>query len=512
MKKILSFLLIFALLSASGILVLASDIPSAKEEVIYGILNLDGNVKDLYVVNIFTGGAITDYGNYSDIRNMTTSEKLHQNGDQITIETTADRFYYQGIPDTKELPWDIIIKYFLDGKELSGTELAGKSGELKITMSVKQNNKANSTFFNNYALQIAFSLDNQLCSDIKADNATVAEAGGNKQLTYTVLPGNTIDITVIADVRNFKMDPISINGIKLSLGITVDSDEFTKQIAELAAAIKGLDEGATELLGGLNQLSGGMQKYIDGMKSFKDGLGELADGANQLHTGATALKEGLSELSKQNDSLIQGALAIQHATFASVNAHLASTGLGLPVLTPENYGTILSAIPNLAAVKQQLDGAVQFTQGLKGYTDGVAQLGHGASSLADGTSGFASSSSVIISSANELYNAGVELNMGIKKLREGLASYQDGTARLRKGTLSMDSEISKQIDEMLGSISGKNDKVVSFVSDKNTNVSAVQFVLKTDSIHLPQVPKVVAPKPVQLSFWQKLLQLFGLHL
>ncbi|MBS3951071.1 MAG: hypothetical protein KGZ53_10500 [Peptococcaceae bacterium] len=510
MKRILSGLLILGLLFASGISVLASNAPSPKEEVIYGILNLDGSVKDLYVVNIFAGGAITDYGIYSDIRNMTTSEKLHQNGDLITIDTAAERLYYQGTPDTKELPWDIAIKYFLDGKETSGAELAGKSGELKITISVKQNDNSNSTFFENYALQFALSLDNQLCSNIKADNATVAEAGSNKQLTYTVLPGNSIDITVTADVRNFKMDAISVNGIKLSLGITVDSGEFTKQISELAAAIKGLDDGAAELLGGLNQLSGGMQRYIDGMKSFKDGLEELAVGANQLHAGATALKEGLSELSKQNDSLIQGALAIQHATFASVNAHLGSMDLGLPVLTTENYSTILSAIPDLAAVKQQLDGAVQFTQGLRGYTDGVAQLGQGASSLADGTSGLGSSSSVIVSSANELYSAGVELNQGIKKLRDGLASYQGGTARLRQGTSSLDSEISDQIDEMLGSISGKNAKVVSFVSDKNTNVSAVQFVLKTDSINLPKVQKAIAPKPVQLSFWQKLLQLFGL--
>lgn len=511
MKKVLSCLLIFGLLFASGVSVLASDAPSAKEEVIYGILNLDGSVKDLYVVNIFAGGTITDYGNYSDIRNMSTSETLHQNGDLITIDTAADRLYYQGTLDRKELPWDIAIKYFLDGKETSGPELAGKTGELKITMSVKQNGQVNSTFFDNYALQIALSLNNHLCSNIRADNATVAEAGSNKQLAYTVLPGNSTDITVTADVRNFKMDAISVNGIKLSLGITVDSGEFTKQISELATAIQGLDDGAAELLGGLNQLSGGMQQYIDGMKLLKDGLGELAVGANQLQTGASALKEGLSELSKQNDALVQGALAIQHATFASVNAQLGSMRLGLPVLTPENYGAVLSAIPNLAAVKQQLDGAVQFTQGLKGYTDGVAQLGQGASSLADGTSGFASSSSVIVSSANELYSAGVELNQGIKKLRAGLASYQNGTARLRQGTSNMGSELSKQIDEMLGSISGNNAKVVSFVSDKNTNISAVQFVLKTDSIQLPEAKKAIALTPIKLSFWQKLLQLFGFY-
>jgi putative membrane protein len=510
MKKILSFVLVFTLVFTLVISVSAEAVPSPKEEVVYGMLKSDGSVNNLYIVNIFNGGAITDYGNYSDIHNMTTSEKLSQNGDKITINTKTNKFYYQGTLDKKELPWDIVIKYFLEGKEISGTELAGKSGKLKITMSVKQNNQINSTFFENYALQIALSLDNKLCSNINADNATVAEAGSKKQLAYTVLPGNGIEIAVTADVHDFEMDAITINGIKLSLGITFDSDEFTGQISELSDAIKGLDDGAGELLDGLNQLSSGMQKYITGMKAFKDGLVQLSGGADQLNTGAMALKNGLSELTKQNDSLINGALAIQQAAFDSVNAQLGEMKLGLPVLTPENYSTVLSPIPDLAAVKKQLDGAVQFTQGLKGYMDGVVQLGKGASDLAGGAAEFKSSSSVIASSANELYNAGAKLNTAIKKVRDGLASYKEGTKKLKDGTSGMSSQINNKVDEMLGSISGNGDKAISFVSDKNTNVTAVQFVLKTDSINLPEAPKAVATIPVELNFWQKLLKLFGL--
>jgi putative membrane protein len=169
----------------------------------------------------------------------------------------------------------------------------------------------------------------------------------------------------------------------------------------------------------------------------------------------------------------------------------------------------LSPIPDLAAVKKQLDGSVQFTQGLKGYTDGVAQLGKGASDLAGGTAQFKASSSMIAASANELYSAGAELNAGIKKLRDGLEAYKNGTKELRNGTSDMGSQMNDKIDEMLGSISGGSDKVVSFVSDKNTNVSAVQFVLKTDSITIPEAPKAAAAKPAELSFWQKLLRLFS---
>jgi X-X-X-Leu-X-X-Gly heptad repeat protein len=498
------------MLFISVIPVSAEEAPSPKEEVVYGLLNLDGSVNDLYVVNIFNGGAIIDYGNYSEIRNMTTSEKFNQNGTQININTLADKFYYQGVLESKELPWDIAIDYYLDAKEISANELGGASGKLKISVSVKQNTGINETFFNNYALQIALSLNNKLCSNIKADNATVAEAGSNKQLTYTVLPGTGIDFNVTADVHDFEMDAISINGINLTLGISVDSNEFTGQISELTDAIKGLDDGAGELLDGLNQLSIGMEKYSAGMKSFNDGLQQFSDGADKLNIGASGLKYGLSELTKQNDALISGALTIQQGTFDSVNVQLGEMKLGIPVLTPENYSTILTAIPDLASVKIQLDGVVKFTQGLKGYMDGVKQIEKGASELAIGTSEFKSSSNVIAASANEIFNAGVELNSAVKKLRDGLSIYKDGTKTLKNATSGMGSDISNKVDEMLDSISGKGDKVVSFVSDKNTNVSAVQFVLKTDSIKLPEAQKIVEAKPVELTFWQKLMKLVGI--
>jgi putative membrane protein len=170
---------------------------------------------------------------------------------------------------------------------------------------------------------------------------------------------------------------------------------------------------------------------------------------------------------------------------------------------------VLSSVPQLAPVKEQLDGAVQFAQGLQAYMDGVAQLGRGASELTKGISEFRSSTATIQSSANELYKAGAELNQALKKLRDGLASYKEGTEELRKGTSDMDSEIQNKLDEMLEQMTGKGEKTVSFVSEKNTNVSSVQFVLKTAAIRLPEEAKSPDSKTDEPNFWQKLLSLFG---
>ena len=511
MKKLLSFHLIFALLFSSIIFASAADTPSPKEEVIYGILDLDGNVNSLHVVNIFNGGSIIDYGDYSQIRNMSTSEALTYEENRIYVDTTAEKFYYQGTLTKKELPWNIDIKYFLDDKQITGNELGGKSGKLKISLSVIQNNKIDSTFFDNYALQIALSLDNKLCSNIVTENATLAEAGSKKQLSYTILPGNGADINIEADVHDFEMDPITINGIRLTLGIDLDNEEITGQIMELINAIKEIDDGASELLEGLSQLSDGMQEYTNGMRAFSLGIGELSKGADKLNLGAGELKNGLSQLASQNDSLVQGALEIQKATFDSVNAQLGATGLNVPDLTPENYASILPSIPGLSKVKNQLDGVIQFTQGISAYTNGVTQLSGGASDLEKGTAEFKSSTSQIASSANQLYKSGAQLNEAVKKLHEGLSAYNEGTKKLRAGTLGIDLQINDKIDEILENISGTGDKIVSFVSDKNTNISAVQFVLKTEPIDASKPEQAPAPEPAKLNFWQKLLKLFGLY-
>ncbi|KUO62900.1 MAG: hypothetical protein APF84_13130 [Gracilibacter sp. BRH_c7a] len=508
--KITFFVLLTILLVGSAVPAYAADTPTRKEEVVYGILNLQGDVENVYVVNIFNGGKITDYGNYTEIRNLTTSEKLNQNGDLITIDTAADKLYYQGTLESKELPWKIAIQYKLDGKEISGAKLAGQSGALQIAISVTPNAKVNRSFYDNYALQISLQLDSKRSENIKADDASLAEAGGNKQLTYTVLPGKGADISLTADVQDFKMEPITLNGIQLVFGMSVDDEDLTGQLSQLAAAIRELDDGAGELLDGADLLADGMDQYLEGLKAYTDGLAELEAGASGLDAGTSNLSNGLADLSGQNKTLLSGAQALQQAAFDAVNAQLAAMNseLGLPVLTPQNYSNVLSDFPDLADVKAQLDGAVQFTAGLKSYTDGVAQLNTGAVDLVQGSSRLKSSATTIAATANDLYRGGEELQFALLALRDGLDSYQVGTKTLRAQTANMDKEMDEKINEMIESILGKGDPVISFISDKNTNISAVQFVLKTQTIERQETVTQVEEK-AGLSFWQKLMRLFG---
>lgn len=511
MKKVISILTVVLLTIALSAPVAAADAPSSKEEAVYGILGLDGSVESIYVVNSFAGGDILDYGSYAKVQNLTSSEKIEQNGDTITVHTDSEKFYYMGTLDSKELPWKIGISYYLDGKQVSGSDLAGKSGALRIGISIRQNTNVNCTYFDNYALQVGVTLDTKLCENITTTNATVAQAGSDKQLNYTILPGKEEDISLTADVKDFQMDPITVNGIKLTMNMDIDYSEISGQISQLVDAIKELDNGAGSLLDGAKQLATGMDKYVSGMETFKNGLSQLSGGVGELNTGAAALSGGLSELVKQNDALVNGALAIQQATFDAVNQKLATMMPGLPELTPENYEEILKDIPALAEVKAQLDGAVQFTQGITAYTGGVAQLSEGASGLAEGTNELNNNVSTIATSANDLYNAGAQINSGLAGLRDGLSEYKNGTSQMKSETADMNSQMTEQINALIDSISGSGDKTVSFVSDKNTNITALQFVLKTSDIKTEKKVNDQITTSTKLSFWEKFLKLFGVE-
>lgn len=158
LRKSTSVFLASALLvSALPVSASALEANTEKEEVVYVNLGNDGSVREINVVNIFgenTEGVIIDYGKYLDVRNMTTTDKIDFSGDAIKINSSAEKLYYEGKLESALMPWDIQIRYFLDGREYSAEEIAGKSGEIKITIRIAQNQKYRGDFYDNYVCRL----------------------------------------------------------------------------------------------------------------------------------------------------------------------------------------------------------------------------------------------------------------------------------------------------------------------------------------------------------------------
>lgn len=265
----------------------------------------------------------------------------------------------------------VAISYFLDGKEYSADEIAGKSGKLKIGIKISDNKDSIDNFYDGFALQTSATLDTDKCSNITASGVTEANVGSDKQLTYTTMPSKGADIEITADVKDFEMTGIAINAVPLSLEIDIDDKELTDKVSEITDAITKIDDGAKSVNDGAGELK-------DSVKGeFKDGSVQLLEGAEDLKKGASELKGGTKELSDKTDGL--------------------------------------------------------------------------------------------------------------------------------------DSEISDKIDDMIDSMTGSGVELKSFTSGKNTSVNSVQFVIKIDDIKVeePEEPKTESKE--ELSFWQKLLKLFGIE-
>lgn len=626
-----------------------------KEEVVYVNLNHDGTVKEINVVNILkpdSTGAVVDYGDYESVRNMTTTDALDYSGDTVKINTDADKLYYEGKLKSTVMPWNVSIHYYMDGKEYSVDEIAGMSGQLKMTMKITENKNYEGNFYDAYALQASVTLDTDQCKNIDAPDATIANVGKNKQLTYTILPGKGADLTITADVTDFEMDDIAVNGIPLSLNIDIDDDELMDQVTELQDGIADADDGAGELKDGAGELKDGTDTLTSGTSSLASGAESLDAGVQSLNDGVQQIQAGLDALDAKSGDLTEGsaqmrqALAQLQAALNSVSASaddvqkltaassqiktgiddlsagadqlaasasyeaykqvMAENGLdidalkagnteaissiqamvdkadsleaqlkklGIPTdaISPikeqceelanqmqtllkgnnaaiagteaymnelhagaqeladgvaelkKNYTTFNAAVGELAdnltvliynmselkdAVNELAAEYGKLDDGLNAYTEGVTSVNQGYSQLSKGVVSLASGSRELASGSQSLYSGAKTLAEGVDTLYDGTVELKDGMSEMRDKTSDMDTKITDQIDDMLDSMTGENVETGSFVSEKDTNVEKVQFVIKTDSIEKPEEQENVQTEEVQESLWQKLTDLF----
>ncbi len=359
----------------------AQNEPSSKEEVIYVMADASGSVRDVYAVNIFGSGSHTDHGSYTDLKVLNTSDELKKTADGYTISTRSDRVYVQGTLLDAEIPWDITIKYFLDDKEMTAEEVAGKSGKLKIEFRVEKNEKCTSDFYEGCALQADFTLDTDKCRNIVSKDATMANVGSKKQLTYTILPDKGIDTAIFADVTEFEMTGAAINGIKLNLNMTVDTSTFSDKINELTDGIGKLDDGAKSLSDGTGTIKNGTKDLKDGSQKLASGVNTLDSGIIKLESGVKTVQDGLNELYANNDTLNGGSAQVREALNTIQDA------LNSVSTDTEKLRTLLNASGQIkSGINDLKNGAEQLRQGTSysAYLGAMSQNGLDINALGSG--------------------------------------------------------------------------------------------------------------------------------
>ena len=365
----LALALCFAL-SLIAVPAAAADAPAATgaEEVIYAKLDAAGEPLSAYAVVALNGDAgesVTHYGAYTAVENLTdTSALTYEDGAVTATIPEGGRLYYQGTLESFELPWDIAIGYELDGKSISPAELGGQSGALEMSLSVKPNGNAPGAFADEMMLQITVTLDASLFKDISAGGATVANAGGDKTLAFTVLPGAEAEYTVTADVEDFTMAGLTIAGVNYDIASAMgDTAEITDGVGQMTDAISQLSDGASQLASGAGSLRSGAGSFGSGLSTLSAGSAELVAGSEQIAGALSQISASLPGAGTDAEAAAAAAAAAGMDPEAAAAAGAQSAGAGMTL--------DLSALAQLPA-------------GLEQAADGLEQAGAALAQLAEG--------------------------------------------------------------------------------------------------------------------------------
>lgn len=472
-----------------------------KDENVYGSLNEDGSVKELYVVNQFAvkkAGEITDWGIYDSVTNLTDKNEILSENGKYKFQAEEGNFYYQGNIASGKLPWDISIQYFLDGKEVRAEELAGAAGKLELRIKTKKNKEVDNIFFENYMMQVSVTLDNEQCSNIQAADAAIADAGTSRQINFTVMPGKRADIVLKADVKDFEMEGISIAAVPFSMSVDLpDTEDMTSGLLELADGIQELNDGVGELNSGVSEYADGVGEFHDGFQKINKNFGSLVSGAKSLSKGSSSINSGLKKIKKSGKSITDGSSGIAGG-LSGLNKKVSS--MDLSGLAPADAAYLKQMV---AALDTNYS---QFNQGLSQYVGGVGKLAKNYSQFDSGVSEYSGGVSKMGKGISSLAGGSAKLASGAEDLADGVSELYDGTKEMADGTADMPDEMDKEIDKMMNEYTYDFD-LVSFASKENKSVNAVQFTLSTPEISVEE-EKAVEVKEEKKGFFERLKALF----
>lgn len=494
MKRIgiVFFAIILATFSTAGFT------ETEKDETVYFMLNEQGAIKQVIVVNAITSDkqVFVDYGEYEQIQNLTSNLPPSVDGDKITFNALTEnaRFFYRGTLKQAVNPWLINITYKIDGVPVAVKDISAKKGKLQIDISVAPNPKDSQQLAKSFALQMNTELIGG-ASNIEVEGGTVVAVGSSLNVGAIFIPESSKVLTIRCDADEFEMSAITFTGIRAEIeDIEIDVDTIEQ-------SVYGIHDGAHSVLVGMKQTHEGLQglsasvgrlvgptatltnqsiPIIEGAKGLQQGLTALQDNQSLMLEGVVELAQGLQSVGSQRESL--QAVAEQLLNSSDSNTVQAGKILLGQIQWIEQSSMALTQLQQGHMQLQEglgrMQGAgQQLAEGIQSYTDGVKQLSYG------------------IGAMNNKLQA---LPSSFGELVQGQEQVVDGISQAKE-------QLNVALDLLKDSA---NRPITSFVSEKNTSVSSVQFVMRTPEIRKPKIIRPEVEPVKRAGFWQRLINLF----
>lgn len=384
-----------------------------KDESVYLISDANGNVNKTIVVDHLKNkdkkDTLEDASNLSDIENVKGKEKFTQSGDKLTWQAGGKDIYYQGTA-TEEPPITQKVTYYLDGKEISPEDLAGKSGKVKIRFDYTNTTSYTETVNGEkQTVSVPFAAVTGLVlgdgfENIEVTNGKAEVSDSSSVVLGYALPGlkdslgikdKDLDgdvnipeyMEMTADVKNFSMPAAMTFVVNASDYVSTDGIDTS----DLDDMINDLKDASTQLQDGSKTLAEGTDTLADGLSTLQSKLGTFASGVGTLQSGLKAYTDGVSTLSG-----------------------------GLNTLG-NSTGALVSGADKLNSGAGQLaSGSATLKDGLKSYTDGASTLAAGVGNLDAGMDTLKSGTDTLSQSAPSLVSGVNSLSDGINTLNKAL--------------------------------------------------------------------------------------------
>lgn len=384
-----------------------------KDESVYLISDANGNVNKTIVVDHLKNkdkkDTLEDASNLSDIENVKGKEKFTQSGDKLTWQAGGKDIYYQGTA-TAEPPVTQKVTYYLDGKEISPEDLAGKSGKVKIRFDYTNTTSYTETVNGEkQTVSVPFAAITGLVlgdgfENIEVTNGKAEVSDSSSVVLGYALPGlkdslgikdKDLDgdvnipeyMEMTADVENFSMPAAMTFVVNASDYVStdgIDTSDLDDMINDLKDASTQLQDGSKTLAEGTDTLADGLSTLQSKLGTFASGVGTLKSGLKTYTDGVSTLSGGLNTLGNSTGALVSGADKL-------------NSGAG-----------------------QLASGSATLKDGLKAYTDGASTLAAGASNLDAGMDTLKSGTDTLSQSAPSLVSGVNSLSDGINTLDKAL--------------------------------------------------------------------------------------------
>lgn len=238
----------------------------------------------------------TDYGNYSDVYNMSTLDEPTLGEGEVSWALTDDslqRFYFECVPDSStsiQLPWNFDVSYKLNGVPVEAEKCAGASGLIEMNIHAVPNDAAGEYYKNNMMLVCATGIDMSKMLSIDAPGAQVQSIGTYKIVMFMGLPGEESTFTVRIGANEFE-----------SMGLVLFMAPATLSSLDILSDMRDIKD---RLGSSGDSLYEGLSSMLNSMQSMQSGLGALSSGISGINSVRQQLMADRGTIDPQIDTAL----------------------------------------------------------------------------------------------------------------------------------------------------------------------------------------------------------------